>query len=161
MCSDEPDTDPDTGKIIAHVPLGAPVAQLAAASNAVWALSSTERTLYRIDARRRELTGSARLDGVVADVAASDTAVSVLHAGASGRAAVTTYTGDQDDPLVLGSIDLGVDSSGAGGASFGSPTDRLAAEAAGVWVIAGAYGSRGGVLSEAYPTCESNVRLNR
>ena len=87
---------------------------------------------------------------MVADVAASDAVASVLHAGASGRAVVTTYTADQDDPLVLGSVDLGVDFSGSGGARFGSPTDRLAAAAGNVWVVAGAYGSRGGVLSGAY-----------
>jgi DNA-binding SARP family transcriptional activator/streptogramin lyase len=130
--------DPATGRIVAQVPLGAAAAHLAASSDTLWALSTTERTLYRVDAGRRELTGSGRLDGVVADVAAIDDEVWVVHAGRSGAAVVTRFTGDQAAPLRLDSFEPGSQLLGAGGASFGVAADVIAVGDDTVWVTASA-----------------------
>ena len=75
--------DPDTGKIVAQVPLGAHVAQLAAAGNAV-GTGWTERTLYRStreagsSPEAHGSTGWSRRGGL-------DAVAWVLDAGASGR----------------------------------------------------------------------------
>jgi DNA-binding SARP family transcriptional activator/streptogramin lyase len=138
--------DPATGRIVAQVPIGAAVFRLAASDDAVWALSTTERTLYRIDSSLRELTGSARLDAVVADVAATDDDVWVLHAGKSGAAVVTHYAGDQPAPLRLESVDVGMSLLGAGGASFGVADDRIAVGDDSLWVTTSAE-RPGGVVA--------------
>jgi hypothetical protein len=87
--------DPRNGKIVAQVPLGAAAARLVSSGDTLWALSTTERTLYRIDAARRELTGSARLDAVVSDVAADGDEAWVLHGGRAGAAVVSRFSADQ------------------------------------------------------------------
>ena len=137
--------DPETGRIVAQVPLGAGVARLSASDDTVWGLSTTERTLYRVDASRRSLTGSARFDGVVADVAAAGDDVWVMHAGPSGRSLVTRFAGDQEVPLRLGSVDLGVDLTGATASTVGTVDDSIAASARTVWATTNAVRPRGGL----------------
>jgi DNA-binding SARP family transcriptional activator/streptogramin lyase len=130
--------DPETGRIVAQVPLGAGAARLAGSQDAVWALSTTERTLYRIDAARRELTGSARIDDVVADVAAAGDEAWVVHAGSSGTTVVTRFAGDQATLLRLDSFEPGIQLLGAGGTSFGPADDRIAVGDDTVWVTTSA-----------------------
>jgi DNA-binding SARP family transcriptional activator/DNA-binding beta-propeller fold protein YncE len=118
---------PERGTIVAQVLLGARASRLAGAGDRVWALSSDERTLYRIDAAGQRLTGSARFDGFVSDVAANDDVAVVLHAGPSSAAVVTSFTADDDTPLAIGTVPTGATLSGSGGASFGPLDDRIAA----------------------------------
>ena len=150
--------DPETGRIVAQVPLGAAAARLAGAEAVVWALSTTERTLYRVDAERRELTGSARIDGVVADVAAADDEVWVVHAGRSGATVVTRFTGDQAAPLRLDALQPGTQLLGAGGATFGVADDRIAVSDDTVWVTASAA-RPGGIVALDRSTGRIRARL--
>ena len=135
--------DPETGTIVAQVPLGAGAARLAASNGVVWALSTTERTLYRVDADLRELTGSARIDDVVADVAATGDEAWVLHAGSSGAAVITRFSGAEAAPLRLESLEPGTQLLGAGGASFGVADDRIAIGEDTLWVTTSAVPSGG------------------
>ena len=130
--------DPD-GRIVAHVPLGAAPRRLAAAGSTVWALSTTERTLFRVDGDRQALTGSARLEGLVADLTATGDTVWVLHADGVGNALVTAYSGDQDAPLRLDTIDVGIELAGASNSSFGPIDDRIAAGTDLLWVTTRRY----------------------
>lgn len=150
--------DPETGRIVAQVPLGAAAARLAGSDAVVWALSTTERTLYRVDAERRELTGSARLDGVVADVAAADDEVWVVHAGRSGATVVTRFTGDQAAPLRSDALQPGTQLLGAGGANFGVADDRIAVSDDTVWVTASAA-RPGGIVALDRSTGRIRARL--
>lgn len=138
--------DPETGLIVAQVSLPAAARRLAASNGVVWALSTTERTLYRIDAERRQVTGQARFDGVVSDVAAADDEVWVLHGDSgSGAARVTHYAGDQLDPLELDSFDLGTPLAGAG-ANYQVPDDEIAVGEEALWVTVRAEHSGGGAV---------------
>jgi DNA-binding SARP family transcriptional activator/DNA-binding beta-propeller fold protein YncE len=137
--------DPRNGKIVAQVPLGAAAARLVSSGDTLWALSTTERTLYRIDAARRELTGSARLDAVVSDVAADGDEAWVLHGGRAGAAVVSRFSADQPVPLALGSIELGTSLAGPGGTSFGSLIDRIVIGDGSLWVTTSAE-RNGGVV---------------
>jgi YVTN family beta-propeller protein len=89
--------DAASGRLVDDVLIGAPPFRLAAGGGAVWAISMTGHSVFRIDPERREITNTVALPGAPTDVAIGLGRVWVLHEGRLGRAALSELFIDSGD----------------------------------------------------------------
>lgn len=129
--------DPETGDVVARVPLGTAPSAVAVGEGSVWAVDADDRTVSQIDAETRRLVRTFSTSATPTDVAVGAGSVWVGNAPSAGSLLPTSITRiDAETGLVIDTIDLGAP---PGGHLYsvipGLSRQHVAAAEDAVWVI--------------------------
>jgi DNA-binding SARP family transcriptional activator/ABC-type branched-subunit amino acid transport system substrate-binding protein/DNA-binding beta-propeller fold protein YncE len=129
--------DPESGDVVARVPLGTAPSALAVGEGSVWVVDADDRTVSQIDATTRTLVRTFSTSGTPTDVAVGAGSVWVGNAPSEGNLLPTSITRlDAETGLVVDTIDLGARPRGHLFAVLaGFSRQHIAAAEDAVWVI--------------------------
>lgn len=129
--------DPESGEVVARVPLGTAPSAVAVGEGSVWVVDADDRTVSQVDAETRTLIRTFSTSSTPTDVAVGAGSVWVGNAPAAGDLLPTSITRlDAETGLVVDTIDLGERPSGHLYSVIpGLSRQHIAAAEDAVWVI--------------------------
>ena len=129
--------DPESGEVVARVPLGTAPSAVAVGEGSVWVVNADDRTVSQIDAETRTLVRTFSTSATPTDVAVGAGSVWVGNAPSAGNLLPNSITRlDAETGLVVDTIELGVPPRGHLFAVIaGLSRQHIAAADDAVWVI--------------------------
>jgi len=129
--------DPESGEVVARVPLGTAPSAVAVGEGSVWVVDADDRTVSQIDAETRTLVRTFSTSATPTDVAVGAGSVWVGNAPAAGNLLPNSITRlDAETGLVVDTIELGAPTGGQLFAVLaGFSRQHIAAAEDAVWAI--------------------------
>ncbi|HLE99046.1 MAG TPA: BTAD domain-containing putative transcriptional regulator [Gaiellaceae bacterium] len=128
--------DPDTGGIVASVPLGTAPSAVAVGEGSVWVVDADDRTVSQIDAETRTLVRTFSTSATPTDVGVGAGSLWIGNAPSGSFLPTSILRFDPETSLVVDTIDLGAPPGGHLGAVLADfSRQHIAAAEDAVWVI--------------------------